>query len=66
MRKFGKILKNQGRKIIRWVSAEYPPDLNAHWPQIGGDPVDIRRISGGYPPEGFDFPAQGTPAPGVP
>ena len=27
--------------------------LDAHWPQTGSHPVDILRISGGYPPEGF-------------
>ena len=43
----------QGRKIIN-PSGGYPPDLDAHWPQTGGDPVDIRRISHG---EIYDFPA---------
>ena len=38
----------QGRKIIN-PSGGYPPDLDAHWPQTGGDPVDIHRR---------DFPAQ--------
>ena len=36
---------------IHWISTliGLKPDLDTHWPQTGGDPVDIRWISGGYP-----------------
>ena len=38
-----------GLHVCLWLEAA----LDAHWPQIGSHPVDIRWISGGYPPEGF-------------
>ena len=33
----------ENHKSLRWISAGYPPDLDAHWPQTGGYPADIHR-----------------------